>query len=149
MGNPFCLQNNQLRSLLQLHKRPRECNGLFNCHFVYNWDVKHTAVFRDMKALMCCQKFTFFRHVICFNKSTHTDKALQSCHLYPMSEASFSDLAATRFCSPYLASQSWDEAVCGGHNQWILPNSAVLSEFKIFRYASGCYGNKEQPNWFF
>lgn len=92
---------------------------------VYNWDVKYTAVFGDMKALMCCQRFTFFRHVICFNKSTHTDKALQSCHLYPMSEASFSDLAATQLCSPYLASQSWNVVVCGGHNQRTQLSSAV------------------------
>lgn len=102
----------------------------FTVHFVHNWDVKHTTVVRDKKSLVCCQKFPFFSHIACFNKSTYTGNAWKSCHPCPVSAASLSDLAVipgyphlswlhrltTRH--EWLVSETWDKAICRSHRQW-------------------------------
>lgn len=55
----------------------------FAVHFICNWDVKYTVMFKGIKALMCCQKSTFFRHVTCINKSTQADKTLKAVIFTP------------------------------------------------------------------
>lgn len=129
----------------------------FTAHFVHNWDVKHTTVVSDMKALVYCQKFPFFRHVACFSKSTYTDNALKSC-LYPMSAASLSGLEVISgyphlswlhrltTADEWLVNETWNGAICRGYSEH---NRPQLSELKNFKHASGCYGNHKHPNQLF
>lgn len=67
----------------------------FIVYFVHDKDVKCITVVGVMKALVCCQRFPFYREITCFNQPTCTDNAFKTA-------PSLSELAETSCHPPFF-----------------------------------------------